>query len=179
MTNKSPKDYFPIYLAKTPGAMETHWMPLEPELRTPDRYLDFLAERRKLLAIAANSFLNQLLNGSIIETTVQDYINRTLPDNQAQNKQGTDDDVILEVSMWMKSIGLNEGEMFYDLSDDTGKHIATIDLAWPTGIQSGLSEPVALLLGAPVEVLQAVNYCGYRYFTDATTFKQYVEGLIS
>ena len=64
--------------------------------------------------------------------------------------------------------------MFYDLSDDAGTHLATLDIAWPEGIQSGLSEPVALLLGAPPEVRETVNAAGYRYFTDIETFKKYV-----
>ena len=85
-----------------------------------------------------------------------------------------EEDIIMEVSLWMEENGLNAGEMYYDLADDTGKQLATIDLAWPEGIQSGLSEPVVLLLGEPVEVHETVNNAGYRYFTDVDTFKMYV-----
>lgn len=177
ISDTAPKEYFPVYLAKTPGAMETHWIPMDESLRDTDRYLDFLAERRKLLAKAANEFLDSLLNGSIAESQVQDYINRSVSDDKVIAQSKSDDDVIMGICTWMEEQGLNPGEMFYDLSDDTGAQIATVDLAWPDGIQSGLSEPVALLLGASSEVLQAVNGAGYRYFTDAETFKQYVEAL--
>ena len=71
--------------------------------------------------------------------------------------------------------GLNPGEIYYDLADDTGNHIATVDIAWPEGIQTGLSNPTVLLLGQPVEVVEAVNNAGYRYFTDVDTFKHYIE----
>ena len=173
----SPSEYFPKYIAQTPGAMESHWIPMDPSLRDLDRYLDFLAERRKLLAKSANDFLNELLDGTIEEEEVQDYINSSLSDKGEIEKSKVDDDVIIEVSSWMEDQGLNAGEMFYDLSDDTGKQIATIDLAWPEGVQSGLSEPVALLLDAPQEILQAVNAVGYRYFTDPELFKDYIKSM--
>ena len=78
----------------------------------------------------------------------------------------------------MEKQGLNPGELYYDLSDDAGTQLATIDIAWPDGIQSGLSEPVALLLGEPSEIHQIVNAAGYRYFTDVDNFKKYVESYI-
>ena len=179
ISDNAPKDYFPTYIKKNPGAMETHWIPMNEELREIDRYLDFLAERRKLLANAANEFLDSLLEGSAEESAIQDYINRSVSDDKTIANTKSDDDVIMGICTWMEERGLNSGEMFYDLSDDAGTQIATVDLAWPEGIQSGLSEPVALLLGASTDVLQAVNGAGYRYFTHADTFKQYVEALIS
>ena len=84
----------------------------------------------------------------------------------------------MNLSIWMEDQGLNPGEMYFDLADDAGAQLATIDIAWPDGIQSGLSEPVALLLGEPIEIHQIVNSAGYRYFTDVDTFKKYVESFI-
>lgn len=172
-----PKDYFPEYMAKTPGAMETHWIPMDPELRDVGKYLDFLEERRKLLAKSANAFLSDLLHGSVEERKVQDYAGRTIEKESAKDLAGdqSEEDIIMEISIWMEEHGLNPGEMYYDLSDDAGTQLATIDIAWPEGIQSGLSEPVALLLGEPVEIHQIVNAAGYRYFTDVDTLKKYVE----
>ena len=95
-----------------------------------------------------------------------------------QSSELSEEDIIMELSIWMEEQGLNSGEMYYDLSDDTGAQLATIDIAWPDGIQSGLSEPVAVLLGEPAEVHQIVNAAGYRYFTDVETFKKYVESYI-
>ena len=172
-----PKDYFPEYMAKTPGAMETHWIPMDPALRSVDKYLIFLEERRKLLAESANSFLNNLLHGSVEERIVEDFANRTIEKEPGKclSSEQSEEDIIMNISTWMDEQGLNPGEMYYDLSDDTGAQLATIDIAWPDGIQSGLSEPVALLLGEPVEVHQIVNAAGFRYFTDVDTFKKYVE----
>ena len=64
------------------------------------------------------------------------------------------------------------------MSSDEGTHLATLDLAWPDGIQEGLSEPVALLLNEPKEVHEIVNNAGYRYFTDADTFLKYVGSFV-
>lgn len=178
ISDNHPKDYFPEYMAKNPGAMESHWIPMDPKLREIDHYLDFLAERRKLLAKSANTFLDNLLNGSIEGGEVRDYINRSVSDPSAIEKMKSDDDTIMEICSWMEERGLSSGEIFFDLSDDMGAQIATLDLAWPDGIQSGLSEPVALLLGASTDTLQAVNGAGYRYFTDTESFKQYVLALM-
>ncbi len=172
---RAPKDYFPDYMEKNPGTMETHWIPMDPGLREVNRYLEFLAERRKLLAQSANSFLDELYKGDMAEEAIQDYAGRSIENINTIADEKTEEDIIMEISLWMDEQGLNSGEMYYDLSDETGKQLATIDLAWPEGIQSGLSEPVALLLGEPVEVHQVVNGAGYRYFTDVETFKQYIE----
>ena len=178
---RQPKDYFPEYMAKTPGAMATHWIPMDPELREVDKYLDFLEERRKLLAESANKFLNDLFHGSVEERKVEDFANRTIEKEHAKDQpsEQSEEDIIMELSIWMEDQCLNPGEMYYDLSDDMGNQLATIDIAWPDGIQSGLSEPVALLLEEPVEIHQIVNARGYRYFTDVDTFKKYVASFIS
>ena len=40
--------------------------------------------------------------------------------------------------------GLPEGEMPFELAaEETGDVIAILDIAWPEGLQTGLSEPVA------------------------------------
>ncbi|MDO4189816.1 MAG: DUF262 domain-containing protein, partial [Lachnospiraceae bacterium] len=178
ISDREPKDYFPDYMKKTPGAMETHWIPMDEELRSVDKYLDFLAKRRKLLAESANDFLESLLQGNIEEGIIEDYANRSLEDINEIETEKSEEDTIMEILLWMEEQKLNPGEMYYDLADDTGKQLATIDVAWPDGIQSGLSEPVALLLGAPSEVHQVVNNAGYRYFTDTDSFKSYVESFI-
>jgi hypothetical protein len=71
--------------------------------------------------------------------------------------------------------GLPEGELLYELTDrDTGQLLATLDLAWPAGLQEGLSQPVALMLDEPVKSIVAANRAGFRCFTSVDEFKQYV-----
>ena len=55
------------------------------------------------------------------------------------------------------------------------RRLAVIDLAWPRGIQEGLSQPVALLLNEGEEVEELVNQAGYRFFTSAVDLCVYIE----
>ena len=72
--------------------------------------------------------------------------------------------------------GLPEGEFVYEVIDAaSGNPMALLDLAWPEGLQSQLSQPVALLLDEPVETLQIASQAGFRYFTDVGAFRRYVE----
>ena len=70
VSNRDPAEYMPEYLAKHAGAVESHWMPVDPELWSIDRYHDFLAARRELLAAAANRMLDRFLSGSI-DTSIE------------------------------------------------------------------------------------------------------------
>lgn len=57
---RRPEDYFGAVEARNPGALASQWIPADPELWRIDRYPDFLAARRELLAEAANTLLDQL-----------------------------------------------------------------------------------------------------------------------
>ena len=69
-----------------------------------------------------------------------------------------------------------EGEYEYELVlPETGETLAILDLAWPDGLQQGLSQSVALLIDEGKPTFEAVNRAGYRYFTSVADFKKYVE----
>ena len=58
----------------------------------------------------------------------------------------------------MHEQGLYEGNANFELFNlDTGNVEAIIDLAWPSGIQNGLSEPVALLINETLLVNMAIG----------------------
>ena len=68
-----------------------------------------------------------------------------------------------------------EGSYLYELADmDTGAPVAVLDLAWPTGLQEGYSQPVAVLLNEGEETLDAANAHGFRYFDAVETFQAHV-----
>lgn len=76
----------------------------------------------------------------------------------------------------MLEVGLAEGELLYHLVDqDTGDLLAILDLAWPNGLQEGLTQPVGLLIDESDEVKATVQQAGFRYFVDGEAFRQYVE----
>lgn len=51
-----------------------------------------------------------------------------------------------------------------------------LDVAWPDGLQPGRSEPVAVLLNEGSQVEAASGRFGYRFFTSAEDFTEYVRG---
>ncbi len=75
----------------------------------------------------------------------------------------------------MESVRLNAGTMNHELLDENGTVAAIIDLAWPHGIQNGLSEPIALLMNESAETQALVSKHGYRYYTDTDELKDYIE----
>lgn len=61
ISNKPPKDYLVALLNEQgPAALEAQCIPLDASLYELDRYLDFLAERRKLIAARLNRFLEDV-----------------------------------------------------------------------------------------------------------------------
>ena len=71
------------------------------------------------------------------------------------------------------------GEVSHDLADpETGVQRAVLDLAWPNGLQEGLSQPVALLLNEPPQVLELASSSGFRCFTSVEAFKNYAHSEI-
>ena len=65
--------------------------------------------------------------------------------------------------------------MLFEVADpETGDAIVILDLAWPHGLQEGLSQPVALMINEDRETVGAAVEAGYRCFTDTERFKQYV-----
>ena len=64
----------------------------------------------------------------------------------------------------------------YELLDaDSAEPVAILDVAWPNGMQEGFSQPVALLIDEPIEVEEAVNRAGFKFFTNAKALRGYVK----
>lgn len=57
----------------------------------------------------------------------------------------------------------------------TGNQKAVFDLAWPTGLQEELTQPVAVLLDEGKDVIRLASQAGYRCFTRVQDFKSYVQ----
>jgi len=174
---RAPEEYFENVEKNHPGALASHWIPMDKELWKPDRYIDFLTERRKLIANAANEFLESLYHGKVpeIETPIEDITLRKIETVPGQIISDEEEELILECALWVESMGLPPGEIEYELCDeDTGKVLAVLDLAWPDGLQPGLSQPVALLINEGKDVEKVANQNGYLYFTAVDDLKKYI-----
>ena len=167
--NKRPEEYMPYYAQKQPGALESNWIPIDPELWKVENYEIFLQKRRELLAKGANEFLQSLYDDSIPQANIENFADRLAPnvlDEEEENQ-------LADIANWMEENGLNSGERNYVI-DDNGNDVI-LDLAWPDGVQTGLSKPLALLLNESEEVYAAANRCGYTYLTNLQDFKEYVK----
>ena len=177
VSDKDPAMYLSAYAERDPALLSSHWIPREPELWRLDRYEDFLAARRELLAAAANDFLETLQRGEVPEEKVEIPVVEREPASVPGGIEGEEEeDLLIEVNQWVARRGLPEGKLLFELADpDTGEAYGVLDLAWPDGLQEGLSVPVALLLNEPKETEAAANRAGHRYFTDVDSFKSYVD----
>lgn len=161
---KTPAAYLGECEKRNPGVLASQWIPEEPELWAVERFPDFLSRRRELLAQAANSMLDTLLNGG----GPQD-IDEPVMERGATHVGGGDDEEasLARVQAWMEEQGLQRGvEHFALLALDGQVEEGVLDLAWPDGLEFG-GERVALLLDEPAEVRDVAGRHGFRYFTTA------------
>lgn len=176
VSDRDPAEYLPEFRDKNPGVLESHWIPMDEDLWRVERYREFLAARRQLLAEAANSFLQDLAGGLV---TAEEFETSIFDREAAYVPGGVEDDAelneLVECNEWVVSQGLPEGELLFELVDEeTGAVLANLDLAWPEGLQPQLSQPVTLLLNEESATEEAANKAGYRFFTDFASFKRYV-----
>ena len=128
----------------------------------------------------ANSFLESLLSGQLPEKQVPVIEReRELIGIPGRIESDEEEQLLNDCNQWIMKQGLSEGKIGYELLDpETEELLATLDLAWPNGLQEGLSEPVTLLIGEGKEMEEIVNRAGYRYFTNVEDFERYVNSEI-
>lgn len=81
-----------------------------------------------------------------------------------------------ELNNWVLAQGLPLGIISYDYTDkETGQQKAVFDLAWPDGIQEGLSDPIAVMLDEEKEAIALASQAGFRCFTSTAECKRYIE----
>lgn len=176
VSDRNPADYLEEFMEKNPGAVESHWIPTDRNLWETENYPAFLEARRELLAKAANDFLESLAGGEVVEERVATPVLER-PVTIAGGIQGEEEEQVLQqCNRWIVEQGLPEGEVMYELLDPQSEEpVAILDLAWPNGLQEGLSQPVALLIDEPIEVEEAVNRAGFLFFTDLKSLRGYVK----
>jgi len=173
ISNRPPQEYFPEVENQHPGALASQWIPQNPELWKPENFQEFLRERQTLLAEAANAFLDTLHDLPADDSTKYEAVEQgeSAPGGIADDEEEKQLD---EVNAWITERGLPLGEKEYQLRDpDTGELRAFLDLAWPDGLQEGLSEPVTLILNESMEVFKLATNAGFQVFDDAESFRVY------
>ena len=150
---------------------------MDRDLWRVENYHAFLAARRELLAQVTNGFLDSLLAGVVPESaTPPSVLEHGVALVPGGVESAEEEWLIQECNAWVVQQGLPEGEYLYELTNAlTGEPLAMLDLAWPSGLQEGYSQPVALLIDESQETEEAANRAGYRYFTDVHAFRAYVQ----
>ena len=178
ISDRLPEEYFAEVEEKHPGALASQWIPMDQALWKIERYSDFLEARRALLASEANKRFEELLHGdtrwlagSTAASATQAAIGGITSEAEELELENLND--------WVEKQGLPRGQVSFDHADpETGASKAIFDLAWPDGLQPGLTEPVAVLLNEPAEVLAVASAAGFRCFTTAADLRAHVESKI-
>jgi len=171
-----PEEYFPEIEAAHPGALASQWIPQDKALWRVERFLDFLEARKVLLAAELNRRMEDLLHGDIVWLAGTAAVPiQAVP--VAGGITSEDEEAELEaLNEWVASKGLPRGAMGYDFADPvTGAQLAVFDLAWPSGLQEELSEPVAVLLNEEAATITIASQAGFKCFTDQASFRRHVE----
>ncbi len=180
ISDRFPEEYFQEVECKHPGALTSQWVPTDPELWKIENYRDFLAERRRLLAIETNRRMETLLHS---DTHWLDLAAKpeSAPVAVPGGITSKDEEAELEaLNEWVAAQELPRGQVLYDYMDpDGGEQLAVFDLAWPGGVQAELSQPVAVLLDEGGETLAIAAKAGYRCFTRTQDFRSYIATEIS
>lgn len=178
ISDRLPEEYFPEIETMHPGALASQWIPTDPALWKIKNYADFLDARQRALAGETNKRLADLLHGDLrwlerAGTTVEvPSAVRTVGGITSE----AEEDELITLNDWVEEQGLPRGVLSYDLaSPETGEQQAIFDLAWPSGIQDELSQPVAVLLNENAETLAIASRAGFRCFTTVGDFKGYVQ----
>jgi hypothetical protein len=173
ISDRLPEEYLPEVEEKYPGALASQWIPTDKKLWKMQHFRDFLEARKALLAAEVNKRMEDLLHGEVrwLEGPAA-----AVPVAVGGGTGGEEEEEQIEdLNDWMSAQGLPRGIVAFDFADtSTGEQKAVFDLAWPSGVQEELSQPVAVLLNEPAATLAIANQAGFRCFTGVSEFQRYV-----
>jgi hypothetical protein len=168
-----PEEYFSAVGARHPGALASQWIPQDPALWRIDRYPDFLAARRELLAAAANSFLDQLRSGSAAGSS-QPLERLTVAIDEIEDADSRRDQVMALVAELVE-LGCADPAVDCEVADPaTGEVLAIAEACWPEGLQPGQGDPVILELDPAEADLARLRELGYEVFTSINSLRTHV-----
>ena len=176
ISDRLPEEYFPEIEKNHPGALVSQWIPMDPALWKIGNYSAFLEARKKLLAAEMNRRMEALLHGDTRWLAGAPAAVPIVPAMDGGITSEAEEQELEALNAWVEAQGLARGLLAYDYADpDTGEHRAIFDLAWPSGLQEELSQPVAVLLNQGNEPLAAASRAGFRSFTSTEAFRAYVQ----
>jgi hypothetical protein len=167
---REPEEYFEEVEAKHPGALASQWIPQDRALWRIDRYPDFLAARRELLAHAANAFLDQLRSGSAPSVGQPLERRAVIMDDPDARRDQT-----MALVTELAELGCADPAVDCEVSDPAaGEVLAIADACWPEGLQPGQGDPVILVLDPEEADLPRLKELGYEVFISIESLRGYV-----
>jgi len=173
ISDQDPAVYFRQVESRHPGVLASQWIPMDESLWAVDRYLDFLAARRELLAQATNRFLDELLNGAGADVALPER-----PSEPVHVSVGADERtaVVGDLVAWLEEQGFAQPERDVEVTDPaSGKLLSMAEAFWPRGLQEELGQPVVLELDADEADEEGLAALGYLVFNSPDALKEYVE----
>jgi hypothetical protein len=170
--DKLPEVYFAECEARFPGALESQWIPTDPALRKIERYKDFLAERRRLLAAAANEILDALIaTPAPAPTEVSTELTIFTSAEESEESDADEGPVGAQVAAIVDEYGLATPatvDVVVDL--DSGDELGMADFLWPDGLQGAYDDPVVLTFDGDAGESEAMTAAGYKVFHSVEAF---------
>ncbi len=166
-----PEEYLAAVAAEQPGALESQWIPTDPDVWKLENYRSFLKARQDLLATAANGFLDGLrVGGSTAEPErVQPAI--VTRADELDEREGELDGLLEELSR----DGFGRPLIDHEIADpDSGRVLAVAEACWPDGLQTGQGEPVVLELDPGQADLGRLEELGFQVFTSVDSLRGFV-----
>ncbi|GLZ51352.1 DUF262 domain-containing protein [Actinomycetospora sp. NBRC 106378] len=163
-----PEDHLPEC---SPDGLRAQWIPEDRALWRVDRYREFLAARRSLLAEEADRFLGELAAGTAAWPSPPLYAMGLVDEDEnsprsAQIKALLDD---------FADRGFAVPAVDCEIPDPgTGRTLAVAEAFWSEGLQAGLGNPVVLELDPEEADLARLSELGYEVFTSVDALLAHV-----
>ncbi|MFN0070450.1 MAG: DUF262 domain-containing protein [Chloroflexota bacterium] len=175
ISDKLPEHYFPVFESRHHGGLASQWIPDDRSLWEIEHFREFLEARKVMLAEETNRRMAELLHGDDRWLAGPAAVVPVIIAVPGGITSETEEAELEALNDWMEAQSLPRGVIGYDFTDDdTGEQKAVFDLAWPDGIQEGLTQRVAVLLDENQETISAASQAGFRCFTHADDFRRYV-----
>lgn len=174
---RRPSVYFPEVEQRNPGVLESQWIPRDPNLWELETYEHFLAERTRMLAEAANDFLDSLRDGSATGSETQLEPVGTVPADHDAETWDARTIQLDQLVAGLRELGYAEPERDREIAHPrTGAPVAVAEAYWPEGLQTGQGDPVVLELDPQEADLPELERAGIRCFTSADALWEFTSG---
>ncbi|MBF6352800.1 DUF262 domain-containing protein [Nocardia flavorosea] len=165
----TPAEYLSNVQRNRPGALESQWIPTDPNLWRLDRYPQFIEARRKLFTAAAQMFLEKLRDGILPAPLLR-------PVQIAAEEPNPTTARVTALVDELLALGYARPVREAEIADPaTGRELVVADACWPDGLQHGIGDPVAMILEPGDADLSRLTEIGFRVFTSVEALHGHAE----